>query len=42
MLTIFKGLVHHLHKNRQAHPCTMIWFYPDNIERGGKGGLRNI
>ena len=20
----------------------MIWFYPDNIESGGKGGLRNI
>ena len=20
----------------------MIWFWPDNIESGGKGGLRNI
>ena len=25
--------------SRQAHPCTMIWLYPDNIESGGKCGL---
>ena len=31
-----------LTKNRQAHPCNMTWFCPDNIEIAGQWGFRNI
>ena len=26
----FKGSVPNLQKNNQAHPCSVMWFYPDN------------
>ena len=41
ILTFLKGRFT-INKNWQAHPCTMIWIHPDNIESGGKYGLRNI
>ena len=38
-----KGLVQNLHKTgSRTLVYTMIWFYPDNIESGGKFWLRNI
>ena len=35
ILTFLKGQFT-INKNRQAQPCTMIWFCPDNIEIAGK------
>ena len=35
ILTFLKGQFT-INKNRQAHPCTMIWFCPDDIEIAGK------
>ena len=35
ILTLLKGQFT-IYKNWQPHPCTMIWFYQDNIEIAGK------
>ena len=36
ILTLLKG---QFTIYKKAHPCTVIWFYPDNIEIGGKCGI---
>ena len=41
ILTFLKGQFT-INKNRQAHPCTMIWFHPENIESAVKCGFGAI
>jgi len=41
ILTFLKGQFT-IYIKQAGAPCTMIWIHPDNIESGGKYGLRNI